>query len=348
MSQEPVLFNGTVFENIRNGLIGTPWEHESPEQQLLRVKDAARTAFAHDFIENLPQQYHTRIGERGGLLSGGQKQRVAIARSIISQPKVLLLDEATSALDPHAEAIVQKALDKASKNRTTIVIAHKLKTIQAADNIVVMAKGRIIEQGQHAELIARGAAYSNLVRAQDLSLREENSGSEPSHEDQNESIFEKSVSLGRQDTNTREELKLLSKREDYGLSPSNGILSNAVRLIRSTSDLKWWYVFSLISSVLGGKLLFCLCIHPLVANNSSWCISRTSAAAGQSHGHIHPRVESESWQLFRLDVLHHGNLSAVRLYGYGLDQQPHCSGKGGTPPLPEVTLRANYEVGLWP
>ncbi|KAI7554832.1 ATP-binding cassette multidrug transport protein [Hortaea werneckii] len=251
VQQEPVLFNGTVFENIRNGLIGTPWEHESPEQQLLRVKDAARTAFAHDFIENLPQQYHTRIGERGGLLSGGQKQRVAIARSIISQPKVLLLDEATSALDPHAEAIVQKALDKASKNRTTIVIAHKLKTIQAADNIVVMAKGRIIEQGQHAELIARGAAYSNLVRAQDLSLREENSGSEPSHEDQNESIFEKSVSLGRQDTNTREELKLLSKREDYGLSPSNGILSNAVRLIRSTSDLKWWYVFSLISSVLG-------------------------------------------------------------------------------------------------
>ncbi|KAI6892948.1 ATP-binding cassette multidrug transport protein [Hortaea werneckii] len=251
VQQEPVLFNGTVFENICNGLVGTPWEHESSEHQLLRVKDAAKTAFAHEFIENLPQQYHTRIGERGGLLSGGQKQRIAIARSIISQPKVLLLDEATSALDPHAEAIVQKALDKASKDRTTIVIAHKLKTIQAADNIVVLAKGKIIEQGGHAELIARGAAYSNLVRAQDLLLSEENSGAESSHEDHDEPALEKSASLSRHDTNTREELYLLGKREDYGLSSSTGILSNAVRLIRSTPDLKWWYIFLLVSSVLG-------------------------------------------------------------------------------------------------
>src|SRR5688572_19747763 len=99
--QEPVLFNGTVFDNISNGLVGTLWEHEPREARLLRVKEAAKTAFAHDFIEGLPQGYDTRIGERGGLLSGGQKQRVAIARSIISQPKILLLDEATSALDPH-------------------------------------------------------------------------------------------------------------------------------------------------------------------------------------------------------------------------------------------------------
>ncbi|KAI7153802.1 ATP-binding cassette multidrug transport protein [Hortaea werneckii] len=170
---------------------------------------------------------------------------------LVQQPKVLLLDEATSALDPHAETIVQKALDKASKDRTTIVIAHELKTIQAADNIVVMAKGKIIEQGRHDELIARGTAYSNLVRAQDLSLSEENLGAESSHEDHDEPALEKSVSVGRHDTNTREGLHLLGKREDYGLSSSTGILSNAVKLIRSTPDLKWWYILLLISSVLG-------------------------------------------------------------------------------------------------
>lgn len=200
-----------------------------------------------------------------------------------------LLQEATSALDPHAEAIVQKALDKASKDRTTIVIAHKLKTIQAADNIVVMAKGKIIEQGRHAELIARGAAYSDLVRAQDLSLSEENPGAESSHEDRDEPALEKSVS--RHDTNTREELYLLGRRKDYGLSSSTGILSNAVKLIRSTPDLKWWYIFLLVSSVLGGESGLCLQIHPSLTDNGSWCVSWTSAAAGQSYGRIHTRVE---------------------------------------------------------
>ena len=157
-SKEPVLFNGSVFDNIMNGLIGTQWETAPYEEQRKRVEDAAKLAFAHDFIMNLPKGYDSSIGERGGLLSGGQKQRIAIARSIISEPKILLLDEATSALDPHAEGIVQQALDRASKNRTTIVIAHKLATIRNADNIVVMSKGRIVEQGQHSELITRGGA----------------------------------------------------------------------------------------------------------------------------------------------------------------------------------------------
>ncbi|KAM0567766.1 hypothetical protein ACHAP9_006004 [Verticillium nonalfalfae] len=125
VQQEPVLFIGTVFDNISNGLVGTAWEHETRDERLVRIKDAAKTAFAHDFIENLPQGYETRI--------------------------------ATSALDPHAEEIVQKALDEASKDRTTIVIAQKLKTIQAADNIVVMKQGKIVEQGQHQDLVTLGA-----------------------------------------------------------------------------------------------------------------------------------------------------------------------------------------------
>lgn len=273
-----------MFENISNGLAGTAWEHEALEDRLLRVKDAARTAFAHDFIENLPQQYDTRIGERGGLLSGGQKQRIAIARSIISQPKVLLLDEATSALDPHAEAVVQKALDKASKDRTTIVIAHKLKTIQAADNIVVMKQGRIIEQGKHVELIARGGAYSSLVRAQDLSLNDDTSDAESSHEDTREFVLEKSVSLGRHDTSTKENLSLLSKREDYGLASATGILTTAAKLVRATPDLRWWYILALLTSILGGKSKFLYKVQFSRTNGISWCLSRSSTPFRQRHG----------------------------------------------------------------
>ncbi|KAF7555940.1 hypothetical protein G7Z17_g1838 [Cylindrodendrum hubeiense] len=185
VQQEPVLFNGSVFENIANGLVATKWEHAPHEEQMKKVQEAAKLAFANDFIINLPDSYHTRIGERGGLLSGGQRQRIAIARSIISNPKILLLDEATSALDPHAEGVVQQALDRVSQQRTTIVIAHKLATIRNADNIVVISNGNISEQGGHDELVARGGIYSKLVKAQDLSPAETKTsqGSSPSDED---------------------------------------------------------------------------------------------------------------------------------------------------------------------
>ncbi|KAI9782007.1 MAG: GTPase-activating protein [Peltula sp. TS41687] len=173
VSQEPTLFGTTIYENIRHGLIGTRYEQASEEEQKKLVLSAAEMANAHDFVTNLPDGYETHVGERGFLLSGGQKQRVAIARAIVSDPKILLLDEATSALDTKSEGVVQAALDAAAQGRTTIVIAHRLSTIKTADNIVVMSRGRIVEQGTHDELIDRRAAYYNLVEAQKIAAAKE-------------------------------------------------------------------------------------------------------------------------------------------------------------------------------
>ncbi|KAF5232808.1 hypothetical protein FAUST_8534 [Fusarium austroamericanum] len=168
VQQEPTLFSGTIYQNVVDGLTGTPMVDLPEEEKQRMVIEACKSAYAHDFIETLPKGYDTWIGERGASLSGGQKQRVVIARSIISNPKVLMLDEATSALDPNAEKIVQKALNNVAKGRTMIVIAHRLSTIRDADNIIVMAKGETIEQGSHNELLERGGTYSRLVRLQDL------------------------------------------------------------------------------------------------------------------------------------------------------------------------------------
>ncbi|KAL8764234.1 MAG: hypothetical protein Q9184_000203 [Pyrenodesmia sp. 2 TL-2023] len=173
VSQEPTLFGTTIYGNIEHGLIGTKHEFSSPEEQKELIVKAAKMANAHDFICGLPEGYETNVGERGFLLSGGQKQRIAIARAMVSDPKILLLDEATSALDTKSEGVVQAALDVAAQGRTTIVIAHRLSTIKTADNIVVMSQGRIVEQGTHDELLERKSAYYNLVEAQRLSAEKE-------------------------------------------------------------------------------------------------------------------------------------------------------------------------------
>ncbi len=151
--QDPVLFGGTIAENIAYGRLDA-----TPEE----VEAAARAANAHGFIGDLPQGYETVVGERGIKLSGGQRQRVAIARAILKDPRVLILDEATSSLDTEAEAAIQEALERLMRGRTTIVIAHRLSTVERADRIVVLERGRVVEQGRHADLLARGGLYHRL------------------------------------------------------------------------------------------------------------------------------------------------------------------------------------------
>ena len=180
VSQEPTLFGTTIFGNIKHGLIGTPNEHVPVDQQMDLIVHAAKMANAHDFITGLPEGYETNVGERGFLLSGGQKQRIAIARAMVSDPKILLLDEATSALDTKSEGVVQAALDVAAQGRTTIVIAHRLSTIKTADNIVVMSQGRIVEQASHDRLLEMKGAYYNLVEAQRISAEKEEESTEES------------------------------------------------------------------------------------------------------------------------------------------------------------------------
>ncbi|KIX98883.1 uncharacterized protein Z520_05344 [Fonsecaea multimorphosa CBS 102226] len=176
VQQEPVLFRGTVFENVAKGFLDE--QRNLPhDKQMELVREACKASNADDFINELPEGYDTQVGERAGTLSGGQRQRIAIARSIISDPKILLLDEATSALDPKAERLVQDALNRVSEDRTTLVIAHKLATVKAADNIAVMSYGRIVEQGTHQQLIDLDGHYAGLVRAQDLGAAEQHEAS---------------------------------------------------------------------------------------------------------------------------------------------------------------------------
>ena len=151
--QETILFGGTILDNIRYG------NRDATEET---VKEASRAAHAHDFIMSFPDQYHTLVGEKGVNLSGGQRQRIAIARAILKNPCILLLDEATSALDSESERLVQQALEQLMKGRTTFVIAHRLTTIQGADRILVLDKGRLIETGTHDELMARKQLYHYL------------------------------------------------------------------------------------------------------------------------------------------------------------------------------------------
>jgi subfamily B ATP-binding cassette protein MsbA len=158
--QQSVLFNDTIYNNIVFGLQNTTAE---------QVHAAAQAAFAHSFIQQLPQQYHTNVGESGNKLSGGQKQRICIARAILRNAPILILDEATSALDTQSEQYIHQALNNYMQNRTCIVVAHRLSTIQAADHIIVMQQGKIAEQGTHTQLMHHtNGLYRQFVALQQV------------------------------------------------------------------------------------------------------------------------------------------------------------------------------------
>ncbi len=157
VTQETILFDDTVFNNIAYGRSDIPIE---------KVEEAAKLAYAHDFIVKMKKGYHTNIGESGVFISGGQRQRLAIARALLKNPPILILDEATSALDTESEVLVQKALENLMKNRTTFVIAHRLSTIRNADRIYVISKGKIVEVGNHEELLNKNGVYRRLYNIQ--------------------------------------------------------------------------------------------------------------------------------------------------------------------------------------
>jgi ATP-binding cassette subfamily B protein len=156
--QEPYLFHGTIADNIRYG------NPQATEQQVIR---AAKSANAHDFVVGFPDGYDTMVGERGQSLSGGERQRISIARAILHDPRILILDEATSSVDTETEKQIQQALDRLVEGRTTFAIAHRLSTLQAADRLIVLEKGRIAEQGTHDELVNKeGGVYAKLHKTQ--------------------------------------------------------------------------------------------------------------------------------------------------------------------------------------
>jgi ABC-type multidrug transport system fused ATPase/permease subunit len=159
VSQEPILFNDTIYDNIILGTGGV--SHQ-------QVEEAARIAHAHNFIQNKAQGYDTIVGDRGAKLSGGERQRVTIARAVLKNPPILILDEATSSLDTESERIVQDAINKLMENRTCIVIAHRLSTVQHADEIIVLELGKMVERGSHADLIGKNGVYKKLVEMQQV------------------------------------------------------------------------------------------------------------------------------------------------------------------------------------
>ncbi len=282
VQQEPVLFSMSVRDNIATGLIGSKYEHASPEEKEKLIIEAATIANAHDFILKLPDGYNTSCGAGGMLLSGGQKQRVAIARAIVSKPLILLCDEASAALDSQSEAVVQAALDKAAEGRLSISIAHRLSTIRDCDLIMVMGPteqgGAVLEQGNHRDLMASGGAYATLVSAQQLA-ESQKPASTPGSEAEDAAVlaalklkrtasatssseFVETPALSRKNTGKSIASEVLAQRkaEEGEIADStHGLAYLFKRCYRINREKKLYYIGGFIASGLAG------CQMPAVA-----------------------------------------------------------------------------------
>jgi ATP-binding cassette, subfamily B (MDR/TAP), member 1 len=214
-----------------------------------RVVEAAKIANAHEFISSMPLGYETQVGDRGDLLSGGQKQRIAIARAIISDPKILLLDEATAALDSESERLVQEAVERASRGRTTLIIAHRLSTIKQADNIIVLTDGRLLEQGTYSGLIGQDGMFKRLVQVQELNTQSKSLSDQI--EKQNTS-----TTTSKRPPSHNSNLPVGSKSEISAKKPTMKDEKSSSSLLRFMWSLnradKWFIVFGVLSSILSG------------------------------------------------------------------------------------------------
>ncbi|KAI0150276.1 ABC transporter-like protein [Xylariaceae sp. FL1272] len=248
VQQEPFLFNQTIFENVASGLTGTEWEHADTARKRELVENACRESYADEFIVKLPMRYDTIVGDAGIRMSGGQRQRLAIARAIIKQPKILILDEATSSIDVRGEQTVQAALDKVSKNRTTIMIAHRLATVKKADNIVVIAKGKIVQWGTHQSMVAAtGSPYWLLTQSQELM-------GEVQHDDISEATSkdERVVELMTLDKDDHHQTVEKAMETDSPAAKSLGPFRSFVALLLEQQSSRHWYLLMICGAIIAG------------------------------------------------------------------------------------------------
>ncbi|VDP33337.1 unnamed protein product [Schistosoma curassoni] len=281
VQQEPVLFEGTISDNIRLGKLDATQDE---------IEEAAKLANAHGFIQQLPDGYDTFVGERGGGMSGGQKQRIAIARALIRKPKLLLLDEATSSLDAKSERLVQMALDRAIEGRTVVVVAHRLTTVRNANLIVVLDKGVVRESGTHAELVAENGLYAAMLSNQRILESAENDDNELLDEgSRNKYIVSGKDLLTKLDDickmdNGEDSVSETTGNVPYGnfsLISTISILRNQIFPLRSNPDL----LFSRLTVVCG--MMVVIGILRFVAN-----VSQTSQLIWQTQQQMQEKMNS--------------------------------------------------------